>query len=171
VVLLCALLVGVLLSVAQIIYDAHKTKQTISHDAQRVLAMFRDPSTQAIYSLDREMGMQVIEGLLQHEAVRHASIGHPDDPVLAENSRPPLQIDSRWLTDLILGTEASFSIPLVGRGPYSEHYGDLHLTLDTAPYGEDWLLNSLIIFVSGVLRALALALVLYLIYHWMLTKP
>ena len=171
VVLLCALLVGVLLSVAQIIYDAHKTKQTISHDAQRVLAMFRDPSTQAIYSLDREMGMQVIEGLLQHEAVRHASIGHPDDPVLAENSRPPLRIDSRWLTDPILGTEASFSIPLVGRGPYSEHYGDLHLTLDTAPYGEDWLLNSVIIFVSGVLRALALAMVLYLIYHWMLTKP
>ena len=45
------------------------------------------------------------------------------------------------------------------------------LTLDTAPYGLDWLINSVIIFISGVLRALFTALVLYLIYHWMITKP
>lgn len=171
VVLLCALLVGVLLSVGQIILDVYKTRQVISSDAQSILAMFRDPSTQAIYSLDREMGMQVIEGLLQHEAVRHASIGHANEPVLAENGRSPLKTRWRWLTDPILGAEAEFSIPLISRGPYSEHYGDLHLTLDTAPYGLDWLINSVIIFISGVLRALFTALVLYLIYHWMITKP
>jgi diguanylate cyclase (GGDEF)-like protein len=171
VVLLCALLVGVILSVAQIIFDAHKTRASIAHDAQRILAMFRDPSTQAIYSLDREMGMQVIEGLLQHEAVRHAAIGHPNDPVLAENSREQPRHSLHWLTDPILGSKASFSIPLVGRSPYNEYYGDLHLTLDTAPYGEELLLNSIVIFTTGVLRALVLAMVLYLIYHWMLTKP
>ncbi|KFJ93417.1 diguanylate cyclase [Pseudomonas sp. 1-7] len=171
VVLLSALVVGVVLSCAQIVFDAYKTRQAVANDAHRILGMFRDPSTQAVYSLDREMGMQVIEGLFQHESVRHASIGHPNEPMLAEKSRDLAQMPTRWLTDPILGQEQQFSTKLVGRGPYSEYYGDLNITLDTAPYGESFVTNSVIIFISGVLRAMAMGLVLYLVYHWLLTKP
>ena len=171
VVLLSALIVGVALSVAQIVFDAYKTRQAVAGDAQRILDMFRDPSTQAVYSLDREMGMQVIEGLFQDDAVRMASIGHPNETMLAEKSRALQQSPSRWLTDLILGQERSFTTALVGKGPYSEYYGDLSITLDTATYGRGFLVSSVIIFISGVLRALAMGLVLYLVYHWMLTKP
>ncbi|WP_322978681.1 putative bifunctional diguanylate cyclase/phosphodiesterase [Pseudomonas sp. C11] len=171
VVLLSALVVGVVLSCAQIVFDAYKTRQAVANDAQRILGMFRDPSTQAVYSLDREMGMQVIEGLFQHESVRYASIGHPNEPMLAERSRDLAQIPTRWLTDPILGQEQQFSTKLVGRGPYSEYYGDLNIVLDTAAYGESFVTNSVIIFISGVLRAMAMGLVLYLVYHWLLTKP
>ncbi|AEB59682.1 putative bifunctional diguanylate cyclase/phosphodiesterase [Ectopseudomonas mendocina] len=171
VVLLSAFVVGVVLSCAQIVFDAYKTRQAVANDAHRILGMFRDPSTQAVYSLDREMGMQVIEGLFQHESVRYASIGHPNEPMLAERSRDLAQMPTRWLTDPILGQEQLFSTKLVGRGPYSEYYGDLNITLDTAPYGESFVTNSVIIFISGVLRAMAMGLVLYLVYHWLLTKP
>ena len=171
VVLLSALIVGVVLSCAQIVFDAYKTRQAVANDAQRILDMFRDPSTQAVYSLDREMGMQVIEGLFQDKSVRMASIGHPNETMLAEKSRPLQETSTRWLTDLILGQERSFTTQLVGRGAYSEYYGDLNITLDTASYGESFIFSSVIIFVSGVLRALAMGLVLYLVYHWLLTKP
>ncbi|MGF0240744.1 putative bifunctional diguanylate cyclase/phosphodiesterase [Rhodococcus sp. IEGM1300] len=171
VVLLSALIVGVVLSCAQIVFDAYKTRQAVAGDAQRILDMFRDPSTQAVYSLDREMGMQVIEGLFQDDAVRKASIGHPNEAMLAQKNRDLQQSDSRWLTDLILGKERTFTTQLVGRGPYSEYYGDLSITLDTATYGQGFIVSSVIIFVSGVLRALAMGLVLYLVYHWLLTKP
>ncbi|QDH67298.1 MULTISPECIES: bifunctional diguanylate cyclase/phosphodiesterase [Pseudomonas] len=171
VVLLSALIVGVTLSVAQIVFDAYKTRQAVAGDAQRILDMFRDPSTQAVYSLDREMGMQVIEGLFQDEAVRMASIGHPNETMLAEKSRALQHSPSRWLTDLILGRERTFTTSLVGKGPYSEYYGDLSITLDTATYGQGFIVSSVIIFISGVLRALAMGLVLYLVYHWLLTKP
>ena len=171
VVLLCALAVGVVLSCAQIVFDAHKVKQSVHNDAQRILAMFRDPSTQAVYSLDREMGMQVVEGLFKHESVQYAAIGHPNEPMLAEKGREPSHMPMRWLTDPILGRQAHFSIPLTGRGPYSEYYGDLLLTLDTAHYGDALVSNSIVIFLSGMLRALAMALVLYMVYHWLLTKP
>ncbi|MEO8492064.1 MULTISPECIES: EAL domain-containing protein [unclassified Pseudomonas] len=171
VVLLSALIVGVVLSAAQIVFDAYKTRQAVAGDAQRILDMFRDPSTQAVYSLDREMGMQVIEGLFQDDAVRVASIGHPNETMLAEKSRELQQSNTRWLTDLILGQERTFTTSLVGKGPYSEYYGDLSITLDTANYGKGFLINSVIIFISGVLRALAMGLVLYLVYHWLLTKP
>ncbi|QCY14332.1 GGDEF domain-containing phosphodiesterase [Pseudomonas sp. MPC6] len=171
VVLLSALVVGVVLSCAQIVFDAYKTHQAVASDAQRILDMFRDPSTQAVYSLDREMGMQVIEGLFQDAAVRQASIGHPNEAMLAQKSRELQQSNSRWLTDLILGKERTFTTQLVGRGPYSEYYGDLSITLDTATYGQGFIVSSVIIFISGVLRALAMSLVLYLVYHWLLTKP
>ncbi|HEX5842306.1 MAG TPA: EAL domain-containing protein [Pseudomonas sp.] len=171
VVLLSALIVGVVLSCAQIIFDVYKTRQAVANDAHRILGMFRDPSTQAVYSLDREMGMQVIEGLFQHESVRMAAIGHPNEPMLAEKSREQVDMPTRWLTDPILGKEQNFTTRLVGRGPYSEYYGDLSITLDTAPYGQSFVTNSVIIFISGVLRALAMGLVLYLVYHWLLTKP
>ena len=171
VVLLAALLVGVVLSCAQIIFDVYKTRQAVANDAHRILGMFRDPSTQAVYSLDREMGMQVIEGLFQHESVRFAAIGHPNEPMLAERARPLLDASYRVLTDPLLGKEQTFTTQLVGKGPYSEYYGDLSITLDTAPYGELFVTNSVIIFVSGVLRALAMSLVLYLVYHWLLTRP
>jgi diguanylate cyclase (GGDEF)-like protein len=171
VVLLSALIVGVVLSCAQIVYDAYKTRQAVASDAARILDMFRDPSTQAVYSLDREMGMQVIEGLFQDKAVRMASIGHPNETLLAEKTRDLETSPTRWLTDPILGQERSFTTQLVGRSPYSEYYGDLRITLDTATYGDGFITNSFIIFISGVLRALAMGLVLYLVYHWLLTKP
>lgn len=78
VVLLSALSVGLVLSSAQIVFDAYKTRQLIQAEAQRILRMTRDPSTQAIYSLDKEMGAQVMEGLFEHESIRKAYIGHPD---------------------------------------------------------------------------------------------
>lgn len=99
VVLLSALIVGVALSVAQIVFDAYKTRQAVASDAQRILDMFRDPSTQAVYSLDREMGMQVIEGLFQDDAVRIASIGHPNETMLAEKSRALQQAPPQPLVD------------------------------------------------------------------------
>jgi diguanylate cyclase (GGDEF)-like protein len=170
-VLLSALIVGVVLSCAQIVFDAYKTHQAVANDAERILDMFRDPSTQAVYSLDREMGMQVIEGLFQDAAVRQASIGHPNEAMLAQKTRELQHSHSRWLTDLILGKERTFTTQLVGRGPYSEYYGDLSITLDTATYGQGFIVSSVIIFISGVLRALAMGLVLYLVYHWLLTKP
>ena len=171
VVLLSALGVGLVLSCAQIVFDAYKTRQLINAEAQRILRMTRDPSTQAIYSLDREMGAQVMEGLFQHESIHEASIGHPGDEPLAFKSRPLLSLPSRWVTDPILGRDQAFSIPLIGRPPYNEYYGDLRITLDTARYGEDFISNSAVIFVVGILRALVLGLLLYLIYEWLLTRP
>lgn len=171
IVLLSALAVGLVLSCAQIVFDAYKTRQLIDAEAQRILRMTRDPSTQAIYSLDREMGAQVMEGLFQHESIRKASIGLSGEPPLAEKSRPLMPRSSRWLTDPILGRDQDFSIPLIGRPPYNEYYGDLRITLDTAPYGEAFLSSSVVLFVVGILRALVLGFLLYLIYEWRLTRP
>ena len=166
-----ALVVGVVLSFMQITYDVFITRQLIDSDAKRILLMFKDPSTQAIYSLDQDVGQQVIEGLLQHEAVREAAIGHLGEPDLAFGSRALSAITSRGITDLFFLPERAYQVALVGDSEPEEYYGDLRIILDTATYGERFLKNSLVILTSGVLRALLLGLVLYLIYHALLTRP
>lgn len=166
-----ALLVGVVLSFMQITYDVFITRQLIDSDAKRILLMFKDPSTQAIYSLDQDVGQQVIEGLLQHEAVREAAIGHLGEPDLAFGSRALSAITCRGITDLFFLPERAYQVALVGHSEPEEYYGDLRIILDTATYGERFLKNSLVILTSGVLRALLLGLVLYLIYHALLTRP
>ncbi|MEH6493153.1 putative bifunctional diguanylate cyclase/phosphodiesterase [Halopseudomonas sp.] len=170
-VLLWALVVGVVLSMGQIAYDLRKESKLIDSNAEQILAMSQDPATQAVYSLDREMALQVIGGLFEHEAVRYAAIGHPDETQLASRERPLKESPYRTLTDWLFGVEQQYSVGLFGRAPYNEYYGDLRITLDTAPYGEDFLQSSLIILLSGVLRAMAMAFALYLLYHVLLTKP
>lgn len=171
VVLLSALAVGGVISCAQIVLNAYEARQTLEHDAQRVLLMVRDPSTQALYNLDRDMALQVINGLFQNDSVSQASIGNPNSELLAQKSRPLKDTSYRWLTDYILGEERTFTIPLKSNSQYNEYYGDLSISLDTAMYGEAFLANAGVVFISGVLRALLMGLVLYLVYHWLLTRP
>ncbi|TBU97963.1 GGDEF-domain containing protein [Stutzerimonas kirkiae] len=171
IVLLSALAVGLLLNFAQIVLEAHKTAQLIDADAQRILRMSRDPSTQAIYSLDQDMATQVIEGLFKHESMHAGSIGKTGEEMLAQKQRPLTELPLRWITDPILGRQQPFSIELTGRPPLNEHYGDLNIVLDTAQYGHDFINRSVVLFLVGLARSVILALVLFLIYEWLLTRP
>lgn len=170
-VLLWALLAGMLLSLAQILFDFRTVRESIARDADEILAMFHDPASQAIFSLDKEMATQVIEGLFANRAMHFAAIGHPQEAPLASRERPLSDLPYRYLTDPLFGVEQRFSIPLLGREPYNEYYGDLQLTLDTGLYGQTFLRNSMIILVSGLLRALVMAGAVYLVYHVLLTRP
>ena len=170
-VLLWALLAGMLLSLAQIFVDLRAVRANLVRDANQILAMFHDPASQAIFSLDRETASQVIEGLFAHPAVQQATIGHPDEAPLASRTRPRQPVFYQYLTDPLFGVQQSFSIPLYGRAPYDNYYGELQLSLDTTHYGERFLRNALIILVTGLLRALVMAAVVYLLYHILLTRP
>ena len=170
-VLLWALLAGILLSLAQIFFDLRSVRESIDRDAHDILAMFHDPARQAIFSLDQNMASQVIEGLFANEAVKHAFIGHPDEAPLASRERPQRTLFYRHLTNPLFGAEQSYSIPLHGRPPFDDYYGDLRLSLDTSPYGERFLRNAIIILITGLLRALVMAGAVYLIYHILLTRP
>src|SRR5690606_30778966 len=104
-------------------------------------------------------------------AVHFAAIGNPGEEPLASRERPLSTPPYRFITDMLFGVKQSFSTPLHGREPYNEYYGELQLTLETAPYGQTFIRYSLIILVSGLLRALSMAGAFYLIYHVLLTRP
>jgi len=167
-----ALAVGILLSIFQVIYAAQHTRQILERDGQRILTMFADPARQALYNLDAEMAVQVVKGLSHHEAIRKITIGHPKEVALAEQERPLQQGAYRFITDTFLAPEKIFSLALEEQqNDKNYYYGDLTIVIDTAPYAADFIKEAVIVFVSGILRALLLALVFHLIYRALLTKP
>src|SRR5690606_42113041 len=104
-----------LLSLAQILFDLRNERQTISRDANQILAMFHDPASQAIFSLEKEMATQVIEGLFAHQAVRFAAIGHPNEAPLARRERPLDDSCYRYRTDPASDGETIISTALQAR--------------------------------------------------------
>ena len=168
--LLSALAVGLLLSAVQIGHTLQQARATLYNEAERILSMFRDPSAQAAVTLDIAMAEQVIEGLFHHESVRHALIGSDGEPPLAERNRPLLEVPGRALTDRLLGRE--YSVRVLLRDPtHGTQPDELRLSLDTALYGQTFLEEALFLLLSGILRALGLALLLHLIYQWLVTRP
>jgi len=178
VVLLAALLVGLALGFGQILINVFAVKNNIESEGQRITDMFLASSTQAAYDLDKKSALRVVEGLLKNESVHYAAIVIGNEQgthknILVEKHRDLAEIPTRWLTDPILGQEKKIERPLKGHMPNNDddYYGDLSITLDTAFFGKAFVYNSIIILASGILRSLVLGVLLYLIYHWMLTRP
>ncbi|MBB3104207.1 putative bifunctional diguanylate cyclase/phosphodiesterase [Azomonas macrocytogenes] len=170
-VLLTALAVGLVLSITQTTFNAYQTWTRIETEAQQILHTTRTLATHALDSQDQELSVRIMSVLIQHEAVQQATLTTPDRPLLAHRERPLINLPPRWLTDALFGQTREFSIELAGDPPRNEYYGSLSIQLDTALYGAEFLDDSSIIFILDITNALILALVLYLIYQWLLTRP
>lgn len=167
-VLLTALIAGGTLSVVQIFLDASRARIEMDDQAQQMLAVMRDPATQAVYSLDPELADQVVDGLFEQRAVIYASIHHPDGTYLTQRERPLRESSFRHLTDPIFQQQRTYEIPLI-RG--WTVYGGLSITLDTAETASAFLERSLVLFASGLAKACILALIVYAVYYYLLTAP
>lgn len=170
-VLTTALILGIGVSVTQIISDAYRTRDSINAQGHQILSIVRDPAKQAAYSLDREMAAQVVEGLFEYPSVVYAWVGHPSEDTLAEKEKPLATSPYRKLTDWFFGQRQEYSIELTSNQSDKELYGYLKITLDTFNAASDFLHRALLIMLSGVIHSLALAILLYLIYQRLITKP
>lgn len=168
--LLVALCVSIGMSLVQVVHSVSYTKQAINTDGRQILAMFEDPARQALYNLDSSMGRQVINGLFRHEAMRSARLGHPDELPLAEKLRPLQHGGMRFLTDRLFAPEQSFQLQLDDRSG-AQFIGRLDITLDTAGYAAGFIKEALIILATGILRAVILGIILYLVLRRLLTRP
>ena len=170
-VMVTALVAGGVLSMGQIMLDASRAMDELDNQAAQILDVVKDPATQAVYSIDPELAEQVVEGLFQQREIRYASIGHPDQTILAEKIKDLRDAPFRWLTDPIFDKEKKYRIKLIKDEPEPSYYGDLIITIDTAYKSEIFLDRSWVVFISGLLRALILGTILFLVYHYLLTRP
>ncbi|MDC0663853.1 putative bifunctional diguanylate cyclase/phosphodiesterase [Marinobacter sp. SS21] len=170
-VLSIALVSGIVLSASQIVIDAKRVSTDLDRQAYQTMALVRDAATQAVFSIDEELAQQVVDGLFEQQTVRLARITHPDGQPLGERTRPLQQAPYRPLTDTIFLAERSYRIELSRHQSQPTVYGYLEMHYDTGPTAESWLERATLTFGSGLARAMILALVLFMVYHLLLTKP
>lgn len=170
-VLIVALLTGILVSTVQVALDARRVSLELERQADQTMAMVRDAATQAVFSIDDTLAQQVVDGLFALEPIHLARISHPDGDQLGSRLRPLQDRAFRPITDPIFGSIREYRESLHRSTSPDTVYGYLEVHYDTAPVAENWLNRALITFGSGVALALILGLVLFVVFHLMLTRP
>lgn len=174
-VLSTAILAGILLSVVQVISDARRVSEELDRHARQTIELMREAATQAIFSLDEELGEQVVAGLFGQEELHQAVIRHPEGKPLASHERELSDSHYRTLTDWILGQTRTYTVPLQrnDRGPDGNPavYGELEVTYDTAPAAAAWVERAGLTILTGIARAIIMGLVLFVVVYWLMTKP
>ena len=171
-VLLTACLLGFFLSLIQVVFDAYQSSQTIDDKAHEMLALIDEPATRAAATADKNMGQKVLNGLLELKSVQVAAIRLDGEPELAMVERELSKSRYRLLSDYIFEPIRIYRLPLyLNSKSEKKYFGELILSIDTAVYGKDFIQRSVIILLAGIIRAIAMGLMLYLIYSILLTKP
>ena len=174
-----ALLLGLLLSVVQVMLDARNARTELESDVQQILAMMREPATQAAFQQDRDLAQQVVEGLFQNPAIFYAAISVPSSPPLASAFRNKQDIPYRSLVTSIFGQEFSYTLELKGYPHQPEALGDMHpllfgnleVSIDPADAAMAFIERSRTVFVSGLIQAGLFGGVLYLIFQGLIARP
>ncbi|MDX1587492.1 MAG: EAL domain-containing protein [Oleiphilaceae bacterium] len=171
-VLFTAFLAGAVIGVVQILLDASRVSQELDERAAQTLALVREASTQAVYSLDDDLGEQVIDGLFAQGQIHYAAITHSNGEPLAQRRRDqPQQSPYRHITDPIFGQFRRYETPLVRSEPEPTEYGRLIIEIDTAHAAQLWQERSSLTLVFGLARALVIGLALFLVYHLLVSRP
>lgn len=170
-VLITAFTVGMAIGSIQILIDFRTLSREMDTRARQTLALVREAATQAVYSLDEDLAGKLIDGLFKQEPIRGASITDSDGSPLAKSNRRLSDKPYRGLTDAIFGPERTYSVDLIRMQPGEVQYGVLRIRVDTAHAAGLWLERASLILASGITRALLLGLLLYFVYHILVTRP
>ena len=172
-----ALLMGLLLSIVQIMLDARQARKSLETEAQQILAMMKEPATQAAYNKDEILAEQVVQGLFRNNAVFYAAVSIPEKPPLASEFRNKNVIPYRSLISSIFGQELSYTMELRGIAPGAENagrnelFGNLEVSLDPSGAANEFIDRSKTIIVSGLTQAIVFGSVLYLIFQGLIARP
>ncbi|TVP59282.1 MAG: bifunctional diguanylate cyclase/phosphodiesterase [Halomonadaceae bacterium] len=170
-VLFTAFFAGGIIGAVQIYLDAQRVSQELDERANQTLALVREASAQAVYSLDNDLARQVIDGLFAQDQIRYGAIKHNDGTPLAERRRDATPSSYRHITDAIFDSTRRYQVPLMRSAPEPAQYGQLVLEIDTIYAAELWQERAALIMVFGIARAFIIGLVLYLVYYLLVSRP
>ncbi|WP_067585113.1 putative bifunctional diguanylate cyclase/phosphodiesterase [Endozoicomonas ascidiicola] len=171
VVLLCACLLGVLLSLVQVFIEARQTSIAIDKRGQEILAMIHEPAHKALSRFDNKMAQEILNGVMEVSSVQAAAIRLEDQSLLARTERPLSHSRYRLLTDAIFTPIRTFRHSMSADSHAPSASGEVILYFDTAYEGKSFVQRSVTIVLVGLVRAITMALVLFFIYSTLLTKP
>ena len=168
---LLALLLGILLNLVQVTADYFHARKSMDQTIQALLDISYSPASQIAYNIDTRLAQELLEGLLRHPAIDRAKIVDPDGRVLASRSQPPEQSPYRWLSDMLFGSQKTYTRDLRVPQLSNVDLGNLTITVDTFYFGDTFLQRAAYTIVSGFAKSLILAIILLFLFYMTLTKP
>ena len=167
--MLCALAIGIVLSMVQIGIDGVRESARIDERMASSLAVIGESAAEAAYNIDDELAQRVVDGLASIDGVVAVEISLPNRPLAVRMSDTP-HSSARWLTDAMFEPRRQYVRPLHAGGQ-SAPIGQLKVMLDTSIAGSDFVSRSIFVVASGLIRAALLAALLMGLFYWLLTRP
>jgi hypothetical protein len=96
-----ALLVGLSMSALQIYISYHTRVIQLDEQINHVVNAFRPAAERAVFTLDEELGDEVIAGLMRNDFMLTVALIDELGQVIAESSREPLESDTRAITRFV----------------------------------------------------------------------
>ncbi|TDT39415.1 signal transduction histidine kinase [Halospina denitrificans] len=170
-VVLSALTLGLLLNLAVVTADYFNARSTMDSEVSALIEISHSPASQIAYNIDTRLAEELLDGLLRHPAIIKARIEDSRGRILASRERELRDGPYRWLSDYLFEPEKRYQKELHVSQLEDMDLGNLMITVDTYPFGSNFLQRAGYTLLSGFIMSLALAVLLLFIFYTMITKP
>ncbi|WP_119677568.1 EAL domain-containing protein [Indioceanicola profundi] len=167
---LLTLVLGFFLSSAQIAIDLLDMERQTDQLVEQVLKTLREPAAEAAYAFDQALAERVLTGLFEYRPVFRAVILEDFGNQLAIMERPQVEGGLKWLAEVLLPQEKTFSIPLVIER-HSQNVGELRVSVDRYMIALDFFRRAGVVLGTGAAWTVSLALILVVMFYVSITKP
>ena len=167
--LMVVLLLGVIVSVAQIATDWQHEQKSLDAHIERIMRVLKDPATQAAYSLDRQLAAQVVSGLMKDEAIFEAELQDDLGGIIARQHKTPSSDSLSWLTELLVGNIIFFNQPLIVEPELK--VGQINVWVDGATITAAFVSRSIRVLLFGIARNLVLGFALLGLFYTLTSRP
>lgn len=168
---LIAMVLGLILNIAQITMDYFGARQSMEEDIQALIEISHSPASQIAYNIDVRLAEELLDGLAKHPAIIDARIVDGENSTMAAASKSSPVSPYRWISDELFGANQTYSDELRVSQLNDLSLGQLVITIDTYYYGLQFLERASYTLISGLLKSLILSAALLVIFYVILTRP
>ncbi|MDO3387733.1 EAL domain-containing protein [Gilvimarinus sp. SDUM040013] len=160
---------GVLVASLQVYLDFRTQYREILSNVDEISRVSRTSAQRAVFLLDESLAEQVVQGLAEYRFLSHIAIFDDQNQLMAQYRQNVNPSQTLWLTRLLVGEKETFDYSLVSNGDLVVGTLSLELNKDRALnpfYHRAWR-----VLLTGTARNIGIALVLVMVYHFLLTRP
>jgi diguanylate cyclase (GGDEF)-like protein/PAS domain S-box-containing protein len=164
------LFLGIFLSAVQIAIDLLDMENRTDQVVQQVLSTLQEPAAEAAYAFDQALADRVLTGLFEYKPVYRAVIFEDFGNQLAAKERTQAEGGLKWLAEILLPQEKTFSIPLIIER-HNQNVGELRVSIDRYITALEFFRRSAVVLFTGGIWTVTLALILMVMFYVSITKP
>lgn len=173
-ILIIALLLGVFSTGLQIYLDLQQVRKNTTEDIERIISLYRDTATQAVYNLNAFQANEVTSSLISYPTIYHAQLIDDFSETLAEHRRDQtlsssfLSLPAQQLFDLNRYIEMELELASVNSG---NERARLIVELDTIHVANSFSQRAINSLLLGLMHSVALAAIILLLIYRYLSRP
>lgn len=170
IVLSAAILLGILVGVAQLAYDVYSQRNVTRNSVQEIVDTIYPLAATAAYELDTQSAEQVITGLIVNPTIYSAVMRDDTDQILGEKKQDDTEHHYSFLLSWTLADLETFERIL--RHPnFEEPVGSIAIQLDIDSISEGLLYRAVSDLIFGLIRNVLLAIILLYFFRKIVTSP